>query len=75
MKKRRRPQRQFEFDIFTYPADGSPNDLTAGYTEQRATDEHSARREIVRLAHLKGLFIYSLALNQSNIDGGALCTA
>lgn len=75
MQKRSKPMRLFELDFFTYPAAGSPNNLTAGYAEERAKDEHSARRKLLDKCHKAGLFVYSLKLNQSNIDGGALCTA
>lgn len=75
MRKRSKPTRLFEFDIFTYPADGSPNNLTAGYAEERAKDEHSSRRQLIGKCLKKGMCVYSLTLNQTNIDGGALCTA
>ena len=74
MQKRSKPTRLFEFDIFTYPADG-PINLTAGFAEERAKDEHSARRSLIRKCLAKGMFVYALELNQSNINGGALCTA
>lgn len=74
MRKQPKLTRLFEFDIFTYPANG-PNNLTAGYAEERAKDEHTARRSLLRKCLAKGMFVYALELNQSNIDGGALCTA
>lgn len=71
----KRRNKLFEFDIYTYPADGSPKDLTAGYTEERAISEHAARREVLRKAQAKGLFVYSLNLADTHADGGALCLA
>jgi lipid II:glycine glycyltransferase (peptidoglycan interpeptide bridge formation enzyme) len=69
-----RKQKAYEFNAYTYPADGSLCDLKPEHFKELANSEHTARRRLIEAAHQRGVFIYDLSLFDTHNDGGQLAT-
>ena len=70
-----RKRMKFAFNVYTYPADGSPSDLHAEHVTKKASTEHGARRLVIEEAHEKDRCVYSIELSDTHAEGGELVAA
>lgn len=66
----KRPIKLFEFDVFVYPADKSPDYMKVRFMKVRASNEHAARRKAVLQCLANNRCVYSIEMIDTHADGG-----